>query len=104
MVFAPTREDISGWVSEVVWGMDGKAILRNAWRKTGYDWFPAEGGVGGAVVSDDDDDDMVVDDDKAGAGSNDEGDELDDLEDIFGFILGTDKDDEDDGENAEGMA
>ncbi len=35
MVYAPTREDISSWVAEVLWGMDGKPLMRNAWRKTG---------------------------------------------------------------------
>jgi hypothetical protein len=24
LVYAPTREDISGWVAEVVWGLNGK--------------------------------------------------------------------------------
>ena len=40
MVYTPTREDISSWVAQVVWGMDGKPLMRNAWRKMGYDWFP----------------------------------------------------------------
>ncbi len=42
MVYAPTREDILSWLVEVVWGMDGKNLMRNAWRKTGYNWFEGE--------------------------------------------------------------
>ncbi len=30
MVYAPTHEDTSSWVAEVVWGMDGKNLMRNA--------------------------------------------------------------------------
>jgi hypothetical protein len=37
MVYAPSREDISSWVVQVVWGMDGKPLMQNAWRKMGYD-------------------------------------------------------------------
>jgi len=35
LVHAPTREDISGWVAEVVWGLNGKNPMRNTWRKMG---------------------------------------------------------------------
>ncbi len=35
LVYAPTREDISGWVAEVVWGLNGKNPMRNTWRKMG---------------------------------------------------------------------
>ena len=54
LVYAPTREDISGWVAEVVWGLNGKNLMRNAWRKTGYDWFFEEG-VGDNIIGDDND-------------------------------------------------
>jgi len=43
LVYVPTREDISGWVAEVVWGLNGKNLMPNAWRKTGYDWFLRKG-------------------------------------------------------------
>ncbi len=62
MVYAPTREDISSWVAQVVWVMDGKPLMRNSWRKTGYNWFPEEGdpagGGGVEVVTDDNNDDV----------------------------------------------
>jgi hypothetical protein len=64
MVYAPTREDILSWVAQVVWGMDGKPIMRNAWRKTRYDWFPEEGdlaGGGDVEVATNDNDDNVED-------------------------------------------
>jgi hypothetical protein len=54
LVYAPAREDISGWVAEVVWGLNGKNLMRNAWRKTGYDWFFEEG-VGDNIIGDDND-------------------------------------------------
>ncbi len=54
IVYAPLREDILSWVTEVVWEMDRKPLMRNAWRKTGYDWFPGGEGV---FVSDGDDTD-----------------------------------------------
>jgi hypothetical protein len=53
-VYAPAREDISGWVAEVVWGLNGKNLMRNAWRKTGYDGFFEEG-VGDNIIGDDND-------------------------------------------------
>ena len=85
MVYAPTREDISSWVAQVVWGMDGKPLMRNAWRKTGYDWFPEEGdlagGGGDEVVTYDDNDDVEdILEDTLG-GWDDESNEDDDGED-----------------------
>jgi hypothetical protein len=75
LVYAPTREDIFGWVVEVVWGMDGKDLMRNAWRKTGYNWFSNEvtadandGGNGG-----------VADDGDIGG---DDGKDADDFDDV----------------------
>ncbi len=37
-----TREEVSEWVAEVFWEFvdSGSRILQNAWRKTGYNWFP----------------------------------------------------------------
>ena len=48
IIYAPSScEGISSWVADVVWGMDGKPLMQNAWRKTGYDcdWFPTCKGV-----------------------------------------------------------
>ena len=89
MVYAPTREDISSWVAQVVWGMDGKPLMRNAWRKTGYDWFPEEGNPagGGGVedVSDHDDDDD------------------NDVEDLLEDVLGGGDESDEDNDGEEGM-
>ena len=85
IVYAPTREDISSWVAQVVWGMDGKPLMRNAWRKTGYDWFPEEGdlagGGGDEVVTDDDNDDVEDILEDILGGWDDESNEDDDGED-----------------------
>jgi hypothetical protein len=89
LVYAPTREDISGWVAEVVWGLNGKQLMRNAWRKTGYNWFFEEGvgDVGGDVGDNGDD---VIDDDSDG------GDEECDIADMLDDILLEDSDHESD--------
>ena len=34
------REEVSEWMAAVFWEMVGSRVLRNCWRKTGYDWFP----------------------------------------------------------------
>ena len=83
LVYAPTREDISGWVAEVVWGLNGKQLMRNAWRKTGYDWFFEEGvgDVGGDVGDNGDD---VIDND-SGNGGDKECDIADMLDDVLLF-------------------
>ena len=93
LVYAPTREDISGWVAEVVWGLNGKQLMRNAWRKTGYDWFFKEG-VGDVF---DNSDDVIDDENNGGNGANfDEQvcDVADMLDDVLG--LGEDSDNESD--------
>ena len=39
-----TRRDVAGWVDRAVAEMRNKGtICRNAWSKTGYEWFPKEG-------------------------------------------------------------
>ena len=88
LVYAPTREDISSWVAEVVWGLNGKQLMRNAWRKTGYDWFFKEGvgDVGGDVGDNGDD---VIDDDSDG------GDKECDIADMLDSVLLFDEEDSD---------
>ncbi len=83
MVYAPSREDISSWVAQVVWGMDKKPLMKNAWRKTGYNWFPEEG------------DDAMED----GDGDIDD-DNYDDEADILEDVLGA-GDKKSDGDNDE---
>jgi hypothetical protein len=83
-VYAPSHEDISGWVAEVVWGLNGKQLMRNAWRKTGYDWFFDEGvGDVGVNVGDNGNGDDVIDDDSDG--SDEECDIADMLDDVLLF-------------------
>ena len=39
------RCDVAGWVDRVMVEMKNKVgISRNVWSKTGYKWFPKEGG------------------------------------------------------------
>jgi len=41
----PSRRDVAGWVDRAMAEMkDEVGICRNAWLKTGYKWFPKEGG------------------------------------------------------------
>jgi hypothetical protein len=42
---SPTRRDVAGWVDRAMAEMKNEVgISRNAWSKTGYEWFPKEGG------------------------------------------------------------
>ncbi len=34
-----THKEVAEWMARVYWNMAGSKILKNAWRKTGYDWF-----------------------------------------------------------------
>ena len=63
--------------------MNGKNLMRNAWRKTGYDWFFEEGvgDVGGDVGDNGDD---VIDND-SGNGGDKECDIADMLDDVLLF-------------------
>ncbi len=102
LVYAPTCEDISGWVAEVVWGMDGKGLMRNAWRKTGYDWFPNEA----TADADDDGNGGVADNGDVGGDNGEDADDFDDenvadmLEDI---LRGGESDDESDDDDDDAM-
>ena len=50
-----TRKEVSEWAAALFWELVGSRILRNSWRKTGFDWFPGvvdpddivDGGGGG---------------------------------------------------------
>ena len=88
-VYAPSREDISSWVAQVVWGMDRKPLMQNAWRKTGYDWFAEEGnmanGGGVAIVSDGD--------------GNMDNDNYDNEADILEDVLGSGEESDDNYDN-----
>jgi hypothetical protein len=91
LVYVPTREDISSWVVEVVWGMDGKNLMQNALRKTGYNWFLEEGM--GDIGNDDEGDEVVHNDNDNSADANfDEVDVANMLEEVL--ACGKDSDDE----------
>ena len=93
-VFAPTREDISSWVAEVVWGMDGRTLMRNAWRKTGYDWFEGDARDGEEVAAEDAAGDVKIDNE---SDSDDYLNAADMVEDVLGW--GEVNDDESDDDN-----
>ena len=39
----PTRHDVATWVDRAMAEMKSEVgIIRNAWLKTGYEWFPKE--------------------------------------------------------------
>ncbi len=41
----PSRRDVVRWVNRAMAEMKNKVgIIRNAWLKTGYEWFPKEAG------------------------------------------------------------
>ena len=41
----PSRRDVAGWVNHTIAEMKGEEqIVKNAWMKTGYEWWPKEGG------------------------------------------------------------
>ena len=40
----PTRRDVAGWIDRAVAEMQSEGtVCRNAWQKTGYEWFAKEG-------------------------------------------------------------
>ncbi len=90
------REEVSEWAVAVFWELDGSRILRNSWRKTGFDWFPGvvdpddivKGGEGGdnghdnrSDGDDGGDDDGYTTDDSLFDSVDKEGEESDDDED-----------------------
>jgi len=98
-----TREEISEWAVAVFWELGGSRILRNSWRKTGFDWFPgvvdpddiADGGKGG-----DDDHDNGNDGDDGGENDGYTSDDsLFGSNDEEGEESGDDEDSEDEGDN-----
>ena len=47
----PTRRNVATWVNWAMVEMKSKVgIIRNAWLKTGYEWFPKEGGEEGNII------------------------------------------------------
>ena len=38
-VESPSREEVSHWIAEAYWDLEGSLIIKNSWLKTGYSWF-----------------------------------------------------------------
>jgi hypothetical protein len=60
----PSRHDVTGWVDCAMEEMKREErIIKNAWRKTGYEWFPKEGGeiaIAAAVTKEGDENEAAV--------------------------------------------
>ena len=96
-----TREEVVEWATAAYWEMaiTKKGILRNAWRKTAYDWFP-DGLANGGDEGDDDNDGGGV----QNVSGDEDGDDDDEDEDGSGNNVGGvdgvgDRGDEDDNKN-----
>ncbi len=88
-----TREEVSEWAAAVFWELVGSRILRNSWRKTGFDWFPG-------VV----DPDGIVEGDEGGDDGHDNGSDGDDSGDDDGYTSSDDSlfdSDDEEGEEIE---
>ena len=35
----PLHEEVSHWIAEAYWNLEGSPIIKNSWLKTGYSWF-----------------------------------------------------------------
>jgi hypothetical protein len=66
-----THKEVAEWTAIVYWQMEGSKILKNAWQKTGYDWFE---GVGEDNNNDNDGNDNNISDvnDEFDVGNGDE--------------------------------
>jgi len=38
-IASPSREEVSHWISEACWALEGSPVIKNACLKTGYSWF-----------------------------------------------------------------
>jgi hypothetical protein len=84
VIESPTRDDIASWAASAHWDMDGKPMMKKAWKKTGYSWFVedeptaeaepvvAEGGV------------IFLDEEEAAI---DQHDDCDDMEDELEYMM-----------------
>jgi hypothetical protein len=36
---SPSREEVSHWILEAYWALEGSPIIKNVWLKTDYSWF-----------------------------------------------------------------
>jgi hypothetical protein len=38
-IASPLREEVSHWISEAYWALEGSPIIKNVWLETSYSWF-----------------------------------------------------------------
>jgi hypothetical protein len=55
-MMSPSRAEVSAWVAEVSLEMRSLPMLKNTWKKTGYNWFEGEVVEEGNADDTDDDD------------------------------------------------
>ena len=94
-----TREEVSEWAAAVFWELVGSRILRNSWRKTGFDWFPGVVDPDDIVLSGEGGDDGHENGSDGDDGGEDDGYTSDDS--LFGKESEDDEDSEDEGDNKE---
>ena len=83
-VESPSWEEVSAWVAETSLEMRDLPMLKNAWKKSGYNWFEGE----------------VVEEGNADDTDDNNGNDYNDMEDIVDDVLGNDKDEDDDNYDA----
>jgi hypothetical protein len=81
-----TCKEVAEWMVSVYWNMVGSKLLKNAWQKTGFEWFEGMG---------DDDNDDNADDDSDG-NNNGNGDYDEDNNANVNFVFDDGKGNEDD--------
>jgi hypothetical protein len=97
VIHSPTRRDVSNWAAVVTREMNGLPMMRNAWRKTAYDWFLGEPRGGDVAVTVDeeeehDDFDELLDDEEddyeeGDADDDDDDDDDDDAVDDYDVLI-----------------
>ena len=88
LVYAPTREDISGWVAEFVWGLNGRISCETHGERWGTIGFSRKGW--GTPVTMVNGDDVIDNDNDGGDGTN--YDEVCDVADMLNDVLGLGED------------
>ena len=92
VIHSPTRLDVSNWAAMVTREMNGLPMMRNAWRKTAYDWFLGEPRGGDVAVTVDeeeehDDFDELLDDEEDDYEEEGDADDDDDAVDDYDVLI-----------------
>ena len=48
-IYAPLCKDVSAWAVKTHWEIQRLPLMKNAWRKTDYSWFPNDDLIGTIV-------------------------------------------------------